>query len=108
MKEVFSKDIKERKEFVFQDTVLKQLEYCEETGRYLYGRYWQKDCTPDFVGKLMGYEIVKPVKHKNPDGNIVLVYPSTEQFGSYGWFLPANSKRTEIEDCLNARGRFAR
>ena len=105
---LYATDINEKKEFVFQDTLLKQLEYCEETGRYLYGRYWQSDCTPDFVGKLMGYEIVKPKKVKNPDGSIVFRYPSSDDFGKNGWFLPANSTRKEIEDCLKAQGRFAR
>ena len=96
----FRKDISERKEFVCEGTTLKQLGYDESTGKYIYGRYHLKDCRKEWVGKLMGYEIVKPVRYKNPDGTIVGVYPSNEQFGKYGWFLPANAK-DEIEKYLN-------
>ena len=41
----------------------------------------------------MGYEIVKPVKKKNPDGNIVYTYPSSEEFGRYGWFYIGEDKK---------------
>ena len=103
---IFATDIKDKKEFNFEDSTLKQLEYCEESGRYLYGRYYRKDCRKEWVGKLMGYEIVQPVKRKNPDGNYVYVYHSSEQFGRYGWFIPANSTREEIDKYLkNVNGK---
>lgn len=38
-------------------------------------------------GKPLSYEVIKGVKKKNPDGNYVWVYPSDEQFGTYGWYV---------------------
>ena len=35
-------------------------------------------------GSCRGYEVVKGVKTKNPDGSVVYVDPSSEQFGKYG------------------------
>lgn len=43
-------------------------------------------------GQSRGYEVWKPKKHKNPDGNIVTVRPSDEDFGIYGWYYPIRSK----------------
>lgn len=100
MKQPFLTDIKNKIEFNFDTDKLIQLEYCEESGRYLYGRYFRKDCNPESVGKLMGYEIVQPVKRKQPDGTTVYTYPSTEQFGTYGWFLPKNTPRSKINEYL--------
>lgn len=37
--------------------------------------------------KCFGFEVVKGLKTKNPDGSVVYVYPSDEQFGRYGWYL---------------------
>lgn len=92
------KDITELKEFVCQGTRLVQVEYNENSGRYLYERYYIN--SPSLGNRLMGYEIVKPVKRKNYDGSIVYVYPSSSQFGLYGWFLPPNTKREKIESYL--------
>ena len=33
------------------------------------------------------YELVKGKKYKNPDGSIVHVYPSDEDFGTFGWYI---------------------
>lgn len=33
------------------------------------------------------YELVKAVKHKNPDGNVVYRYPTSEEWGLYGWTI---------------------
>lgn len=80
------KDIKEKKEFKFQCDTLKQLECSDVTKNiYVYERYNQS-------GRLFGYEVVKGVKHKNPDGSIVYSYPSSEQFGTYGYFISAQWK----------------
>lgn len=38
-------------------------------------------------GKGVGYEVVKAVKRKNPDGSTVYTYPSSEQFGVYGFYI---------------------
>ena len=34
-----------------------------------------------------GYEIVRAVKRKQPDGSDVYCYPSSEQFGVSGWHI---------------------
>ena len=107
-KGIFYTDIKDKKEFTFEDTTLVQKEYCEETGRYLYHRLWKTNCAPEKVGTLMGYEVVKPKKRKQPDGTYVHMYPSSDDFGTYGWFFPANTKREELDDCLHERGRWKR
>lgn len=93
------KDIKDKKEFNAEDSSFKMLEYCEESGRYLYGRYFLKSCRKEKIGTLMGYEVIIPVKHKNPDGTIVYSYPSSEQFGSKGWFFTPNDTE-RMRKCL--------
>lgn len=94
MKKIFNTDIKEKEEFAFEDDILKRTEYNEKTGRYLYTRYNKS-------GRVVGYEVVQPIKKKNPDGNYVYVYPSTSQFGKYGWALAPNSDINEIEYFLD-------
>lgn len=99
MEKVFYKDIRGLKEFTEHGTRLVQSEYNEKTGRYLYERYYIN--SPTLGNRLMGYEVVKPYNRKNPDGTIVKTYPSTSQFGGYGWFLPANTKREILDKYLN-------
>lgn len=89
MRQIFNTDISQKTDFVFQDTRLIQKYYDSESGCYLYERYYIN--SPTLGNRLMGYEIVKPIKRKNPDGTTVYVYPSSEQFGRYGWFFPPNT-----------------
>lgn len=80
-------DIRDKKEFVFEDDLLKQKECVDEENHiYVYERYYHK------TDLMYIYEIVRGVRHKNPDGNIVYLYPSSEQFGSYGYTIPAKLK----------------
>lgn len=95
--QIYSKDIKDKKEFNFDTTTHKQLDYNEQTGRYLYGRYYRSDCRDEMIGRLMGYEVVQPVKRKQPDGTEVYIYPSSEQFGKFGWFFPNNTPKETLE-----------
>lgn len=37
-------------------------------------------------GKPAGFEVVRGVKKKNSDGSITFTYPSSEQFGTSGWY----------------------
>lgn len=85
-------DIKDKIEFVSDGDILRRLESNEAANLYLYGRYWKDN------GHLKGYELVRGVKRKQPDGSIVFTYPSSEQFGRYGWFFPPRTDR----DSLNA------
>ena len=92
-------DIRDKTQFSFEDDTLRFLAYDgpeDGTGRYLYGRYHRLDCGKESVGRLYGFEVVVPVKRKQPDGTPVLCYPSTEQFGKNGWFYGLLSK-PEIE-----------
>lgn len=95
---IFKTDIKEKKEFNVEGTRCVMLGYNEKTGLYLYGRYWLDGRCKDM---LMGYEIVKPVKYVNPDGNIVYSYPSSSQFGTNGAYLPCTANQYWIDCCMN-------
>ena len=48
--------------------------------------------------KFMGYEVVKGIKAKNPDGSIVYCYPGDEQFGVYGFYTHSLDRCKEILD----------
>ena len=37
-------------------------------------------------GKFLGYEVVKGVRHKQPDGSFVYYYPGDEDFGINGFY----------------------
>ena len=52
MEKIYRTDIKDKKEFNFEDSTLKQLDYFEDTGWYLYGRYWRKDCRKEKKKKI--------------------------------------------------------
>lgn len=95
--EIFFKDIKTLKELTYDGDTLKQKRFNEMTGRYLYERYHN--------GRLLGYEIVQPVKHKNPDGTTVYSYPSTGQFGKNGWFLPSTCDNLDIRYYLESHNK---
>ena len=38
------------------------------------------------TGRFGGYEVIKGVKYRQPDGSIVYRYPGDEQFGVYGFY----------------------
>ena len=86
--------IEERKEFTLFGDTLKQCEHNETTGLWLYERYSPK-------GRLVGYEVVRGKKHKNPDGTEVFSYPSTEEFGSYGLAYPPSTNRESLVRSLS-------
>jgi hypothetical protein len=66
------KDISEMKEFEKYGDLFRQVRHNPETGWWLYRRG-------------TSYEVVKGVKHKNPDGTIVRTYPGSETWGTYGY-----------------------
>lgn len=79
MKEIYSKDLKEKKKFRrvgydYSNIYLNNTTHCG---------VWELSRE----GKIYGYEVVKGRKYKNPDGNIVYTYPSDEDFGAYGWYI---------------------
>ena len=77
---IFSKDISELKTFKKFGEVFTQVRNNPETGWWLYER----------VSKYgtKSYEVVKGKKHKNPNNTIVHVYPSNEDWGTYGYTIP--------------------
>lgn len=86
--------IKDKKEFTFDGSKLKFEAYNPTTNKYLYSR-WFGENSPGY-GRQMGWEVVIPVKYKQPDGSIVECYPSSERFGKYGWFYPPKMTREEM------------
>ena len=80
MKQIFNIDISERKTFKMFGELFILIAHNIEHNTYLYKRI---KLSKNGYGRTTGYEIVKPIKRKNPDGTIVYVYPSSEQFG-YG------------------------
>lgn len=80
MKQIFNIDISERKTFKMFGDLFILIARNIEHNTYLYKRI---KLSKNGYGRTTGYEIVKPIKHKNPDGNTVYTYPSSDQFG-YG------------------------
>jgi len=90
MEKIFRTDISEKKEFSFEGDTLKQKECVDEENHiYVYERY-------NWKGRLYGYEVVKGVRKKQPSGDIVYVYPSSEQFGKYGYFISSQYAEKDI------------
>lgn len=79
MKEIYSTDISELPTFEKYGETFTLIERNEENNTYLYQR------TNKETGKN-SYEIIKPIKTKNPDGTLVYCYPSESKFG-YGTAL---------------------
>lgn len=81
MKEIYSTDISEKKEFTKYGDTFRQIRNNPETGWWLYERtnieYGHKH-----------YEVVKGKPKKNPNGEIVLTYPSDNDWGVYGYTIP--------------------
>lgn len=85
MKDIFRTDIKEKKEFNRIGHHYTQVLADDEKHIYLYRM--DKDGI-----RYAQYELVKGKKVKNPDGSIVFIYPSDEDFGTYGWYICGTPK----------------
>ena len=59
---------------------------------------WKVSKKIDGVVQDMGYEVVRGIKRKNPDGSIVYVYPGDEQFGVNGFYSYDLDRCREILD----------
>lgn len=84
MEKIFRTDISQKKSFKSEGHLF---EMVEDYGNniYLYHRTgyetWSGKQTPiDF-----GYELIVAVPCKNPDGSIIHRYPSSGEWGKYGW-----------------------
>lgn len=89
--EIFKTDIREKREFErygFQYTLVKE----DNDNRIYVFKVEKKGEKPL---PYENYEIVKGKKEKNPDGTVVYTYPSTEQFGKYGYYICGTPKACE-------------
>ena len=68
-----------------------------------YGNFKLYSVTRKKDNYLIGYEMVKPVKHTNPDGDIVYSYPSTSDWGHNGWSFPMAVGIDYIEQRMRSR-----
>ena len=91
MTEVFAKDISGKKVFKRIGCTYYQVYADHDRHIYIY------DIIRDEDGEHRGYEVVKGIKHKNPDNSIVYTYPSDEQFGTYGFSTMGTEKTYEKE-----------
>ena len=91
---IFAKDISEKKVFEAYGDTLKLKECVDpEKHIYIYERYCE--------GRLICYEVVKARKTKNPDGTIVYRYPQNEEWGTHGYTVFCNHKKTLKEAIEN-------
>jgi len=94
MEKVFRTDISEKKEFIIYGDTLRMKECVDKEKRiYIFERLMNENNKE----RLIAFEVVKGKKHKNPDGSIVYTYPSSEQFGYYGFTVFPNHKKSMQE-----------
>lgn len=79
MIEIYLKDIKEIDYFKKFDDDFFKVYSDDENHIYVFKRIREK--------QVKSYEVVKGVKHKNPDGSIIYRYPTSEEFGTYGYYI---------------------
>lgn len=88
-------DITEKRVFTRLNYEYKMVASDEQNHIYLF------EMTPlEWEKTYEQFELVKGVKVKNPDENIVYRYPSDEQFGQYGWYICGTLERC-IRDINN-------
>ena len=82
MNKNYFKDIKETEEFEKFGDVFTKVFADDENHIYVFKRERE-----DKSLKTFSYEVVKGIKTKNPDGSIVYIYPPSDKFGSYGYYI---------------------
>lgn len=78
MKEIWRTPIEDRFEFNVHGGVCRRVSYNPDTNVYVYER---STCI----------EVVKPKYVRQPDGTRVGIYPSDEDFGTYGYCISSNA-----------------
>ena len=76
--EITKKDIKDLNSFKKWGTTFTKIWGDDDRHLYVFKR---SGCSRD------DYEVVKGVKTKNSDGSIVYAYPSSDNFGMYGYYI---------------------
>ena len=94
IRNVLAKDISEKMEFRrkcydYKNIVFDADHHCG---------IWKMTKNVGGVVKDMGYEVVRGIKNKNPDGSIVYYYPGDEQFGVNGFYTFDFDKCQKILD----------
>lgn len=94
MKKTVRKDISEKMTFRragydYQNIVFNEEHHCG---------IWKMSQKIDGVVKDMGYEVVRGIKRRNPDGSIAYVYPNDEEFGVNGFYTCNLERCREILD----------
>lgn len=89
MSKYFATDIKNKK--VFKRIGCTYYQVYADTINNIYVYDMVKD------GEHRGYEIVKGIKYKNPDGSICYRFPSDEEFGVYAWSTIGTENTFDVE-----------
>lgn len=95
MDKIFRKDVSAKKVFKRANATYYQVYADSDNQLYIYDIMRE--------GEHRGYEIIKTQKHINPDGSIIHILPSDEEFGSYGWTTigTENTYDREIENIIS-------
>ena len=91
MNQVFATDIRYKRVFTRIGCTYYQVYADHARHIYVYDIIRNED------GEHRGYEVIKGLKHKNPDGGIVYTYPSDEQFGTNGFSSMGTNKTYDAE-----------
>lgn len=75
--EIVIKDVKDIQSFKKFDSTFTKIWGDDDRHLYVFKRTKYRD----------DYEVIKAVKKKNQDGSIVYRYPSSEEFGTYGYYI---------------------
>ena len=81
--EIIKKDIRELNSFKKFDSTFTKIWSDEDRHLYVFKRVKIMDDGKERID----YEVIKGVKTKNPDGSIVYAYPSSDNFGTYGYYI---------------------
>lgn len=82
MEKIKRKDIKEIETFEKFGEIFTKIYKDDEIHVYVYER--RKN-----GGTSGGFEVIRGKKYTNPDGSVVYCYPSSEDFGVYGYYISA-------------------
>lgn len=82
MIEIYLKDVKEQDKFEKFGEEFTKIFGNDEKHIYVFKRVKETE-----LGNKTNYEVIKGVKFKNPDGSIVYIYPKSQQFGVYGYYI---------------------
>ena len=92
MKQINYTDLKEQNNFRKFDEDFSKIWSDDKNHIYVFKRVKKYNLDNGNTKEVISYEVIKGVKKKNPDGTIVYAYPSTDQFGIYGYYITGSEK----------------